>query len=76
MGDAPSTNRRKMNNETHAWLTMKQYAALTQTSVSSVKRLKTAGRLPYTRFGKRTIRIPAQALDHTWLATWQNEQAA
>lgn len=76
MGKAPPTKGKKMNKETRAWLTMKQYATLTQTSVSSVKRLKTAGRLPYTRFGRRTIRIPAQALDYTWLATWRNEQAA
>ena len=57
------------------WLTMSQYADLTQTSVSSVKRLKYAGQLPYTQFG-RLIRIPRQALNYEWLHNWRNGNAA
>lgn len=60
---------------TSPWLTMAQYAELTQTSLSSVKRLKYAGQLPYTQFG-RLIRIPRQALNYEWLHNWRNGNAA
>lgn len=61
--------------KTSMWLTMAQYADLTQTSLSSVKRLKQAGKLPYTQFG-RTVRIPQEALDYTWLTLWRQGVAA
>lgn len=60
---------------TSPWLTMGQYADQTQTSVSSVKRLKQAGLLPYTQFG-RSVRIPSAALNFEWLQKWRNENAA
>ena len=65
-----------MNEETSStWLTMAQYANQTQTSVSSVKRLKQAGLLPYAQFG-RSVRIPSAALNFEWLQNWRNENAA
>jgi len=64
-----------MNNDAPEWLTMNQYADLTQTSVSSVKRHIYADKLPYTRFG-RTVRIPRQALNYEWLTTWRDGNTA
>lgn len=61
-------------DNTSPWLTMAQYAELTQTSLSSVKRLKQAGQLPYTQFG-RSIRIPIDALNFDWLTTWRTGTA-
>lgn len=58
-----------------AWLTMRQYAQLTQMSLSTVKRLKQLGRLPYTQNG-RTVRIPREALDIIWLNNWRQGGAA
>ena len=52
------------------WLTMTEYAQAMGISVSKVKRMKSAGEIPYHQSGS-TVRIPADATDFEWLRAWQ-----
>jgi hypothetical protein len=56
--------------ETPAFLTMTEYSTKSGISLSKVKRLKMAHRLPFIQEGK-VVRIPAQALDYEWLTNWR-----
>jgi excisionase family DNA binding protein len=52
------------------WLTMAQYAKAMGLSLSSVKRMKLAGGIPFRQVG-RIVRIPAEATDWAWLKRWR-----
>jgi excisionase family DNA binding protein len=56
--------------QTPAYLTMSEYSDKSGISLSKVKRLKMAHRLPFIQEGK-VVRIPAQALDYEWLTNWR-----
>ena len=52
------------------WLTMAQYAKAMGLSLSSVKRMKLTGAIPFRQVG-RIVRIPADATDWAWLKRWR-----
>jgi len=57
------------------WLTMAQYAKTMGLSLSSVKRMKIAGAIPFRQVG-RIVRIPTEATDWTWLKRWRERTPA
>jgi excisionase family DNA binding protein len=60
-------------SNTPSYLTMSEYSNKAGISLSQIKRLKLANRLPFIQEGK-LVRIPAQALDYEWLSNWRREQ--
>jgi excisionase family DNA binding protein len=52
------------------WLTMAQYAKAMGLSLSSVKRMKLTGAIPFRQVG-RIVRIPTEATDWAWLKRWR-----
>ena len=70
-GKAVKMNTQSPNSP--AYLTMSEYSIKAGISLSQVKRLKLANRLPFIQEGK-LVRIPAQALDYNWFTNWRTNR--